>query len=203
MYTTSPATTPAGIGKENKVKYDTAKVKSIFQGGEEHELTGFSFVSEVNYKDAIGKQSLRVVSCNTTAICRVTYPFVSNGILEKAYMALARRGTDPVDSHEKGPLGTVVLEDSIPSHQGPDAQTVIPNLILSVAVAVPTTIGHLHMACLRLSKEVSIDEVVGILKSSPRVVAVNYKDGITAENQLAELMRDLGRPRADMWEVAF
>src|SRR3990167_5559354 len=30
--------TPAGIGKENKVKYDTAKVKSIFQGGEEHEL---------------------------------------------------------------------------------------------------------------------------------------------------------------------
>jgi len=56
---------------------------------------------------------------------------------------------------------------------------------------------------LRLSKEVSIDEVVGILKSSPRVVAVNYKDGITAENQLAELMRDLGRPRADMWEVAF
>src|SRR3972149_4129495 len=164
--------TPAGIGKENKVKYDTAKVKSIFQGGEEHELTGFSFVS--------------------------------NGILEKAYMALARRGTDPVDSHEKGPLGTVVLEDSIPSHQGPDAQTVIPNLnILTIAIAVPTTIGHLHMAFLRLSKEVSIDEVVGILKSSPRVVAVNYKDGITAENQLAELMRDLGRPRADMWEGAF
>ena len=196
--------TPAGIGKENKVKYDTAKVKSIFQGGEEHELTGFSFVSEVNYKDAIGKQSLRVVSCNTTAICRVTYPFVSNGILEKAYMALARRGTDPVDSHEKGPLGTVVLEDSIPSHQGPDAQTVIPNLnILTIAIAVPTTIGHLHMAFLRLNKEASKDEVVGILKSSPRVVAVNYKDGITAENQLAELMRDLGRPRADMWEVAF
>ncbi len=196
--------TPAGVGRENKTKYDTAKVKSIFQGGEAHDLTGFSFVSEVNYKDAIGKESLRVVSCNTTAICRVLYPFVGKGILEKAYMALARRGTDPVDSHEKGPLGTVVLEDSIPSHQGPDAQTVIPNLnILSVAVAVPTTIGHLHMAFLHLNKEVSKEEVVGILKSSPRVVAVNYKDGITAENQLAELMRDLGRPRADMWEVAF
>ncbi len=196
--------TPAGIGKENKTKYDAAKVKSIFQGGEAHDTTGFSFVSEVNYKDAIGKESLRVVSCNTTAICRVTYPFVSNGVLEKAYVALARRGTDPIDSHLKGPLGTVVLEDSIPSHQGPDAQTVIPNLnILSVAIAVPTTIGHLHLAFLRLSQEMSKEDVVKILKSSPRVVAVNYKDGLTAENQLAELMRDLGRPRADMWEVAF
>ncbi len=196
--------TPAGIGKENKVKYDAVKVKSIFQGGESHELTGFSFVAQVNYKDALDKQSLRVVSCNTTAICRVLYPFVQKQVLEKAYMALARRGSDPVDSHEQGPLGTVALEDSIPSHQGPDAQTVIPNLnILTVAIAVPTTIGHLHMAFLRLNKEVTKDEVVGILKSSPRVVAVNYKDGITAENQLAELMRDLGRPRADMWEVVF
>ncbi len=196
--------TPAGVGSDNKVKYDGFEVKSIFQGGESHDLTGLSFVAQVNYKDAIGKQSLRVVSCNTTAICRTTFPFVEKGLLEKAYMALARRGVDPVDSHEKGPLGTVVLEDSIPSHQGPDAKTVIPNLnILTVAVAVPVTLGHLHLAFLRLNKELSKAEVVEILKSSPRVVAINYKDGITAQNQLVELMRDMGRPRADMWEVAF
>jgi glyceraldehyde-3-phosphate dehydrogenase (NAD(P)) len=196
--------TPAGIGKENKTKYDEAKVKSIFQGGEGHDLTGLSFVAQANYKEAIGKQSLRVVSCNTTAICRVLSPSVQAGVLEKAYMALARRGSDPIEAHKQGPLGTIVLEDSIPSHQGPDAQTVIPNLdILTVAVAVPVTIGHLHIAFLRLNKEVSKEEVVKILKSSQRVVGVNYKDGITAENQLSELMRDLGRPRADMWEVAF
>lgn len=196
--------TPAGIGKENKAKYDEAKVKSIFQGGESHDLTGLSFVAQVNYKDAIGRQSLRVVSCNTTAICRVLFAFTQAGVLEKAYMALARRGSDPIEAHKQGPLGTIVLEDSIPSHQGPDAKTVIPNLnILTVAVAVPVTIGHLHMAFLHLNKEMSKEEVVALLKSSPRVVGVNYKDGITAENQLAELMRDLGRPRADMWEVAF
>lgn len=196
--------TPAGVGSDNKAKYDGFEVKSIFQGGESHDLTGLSFVAQVNYKDAIGKQSLRVVSCNTTAICRTTFPFVEKGLLERAYMALARRGTDPVDSHEKGPLGTVVLEDSIPSHQGSDARTVIPNLnILTVAAAVPVTLGHLHMAFLHLNKELSKTEVVEILKSSPRVVAINYKDGITAQNQLTELMRDMGRPRADMWEVAF
>lgn len=196
--------TPKGVGANNKERYDQFGIKSIFEGGEEHGLTGFSFVAEVNYADAMGKQSLRVVSCNTTAICRITYPFVSKGVLENAYIALARRGADPVDSHKAGPLGTVVLEDSIPSHQGADAQTLIPNLnILSAAVAVSTTIGHLHIAFLRLNKEMSKDEVIGLLKSSPRVASVNYKDGLTAENQLAELMRDLGRPRADMWEVAF
>lgn len=196
--------TPAGIGKENKIKYDSLGIKSIFEGGEKHDLTGFSFVAQVNYKDAIGKQSLRVVSCNTTAICRVTYPFVQKGLLEKAYITLARRGTDPTDSHKQGPLGTVVLEDSIPSHQGPDAKTVIPNLnIITAAFAVPVTLGHLHTAFLHLNNDLSREEVIEILKSCPRVVGVNYKDGLTAENQIVELMRDLGRPRADMWEVVF
>jgi len=196
--------TPAGVGEQNKAKYDQAKVRSIFQGGEGHDLTGFSFVAQVNYKDALEKESLRVVSCNTTAICRITKPFVTTGILEKAYIALARRGADPIDSHKEGPLGTVVLEDSIPSHQGSDAKTVIPDLnILTVAVAVPTTIGHLHIAFLHLNKELPKEEVVKTLKSSPRVVAINHKDGINAQNQLAELMRDLGRPRSDMWEVVF
>ena len=53
--------TPAGIGKENKVKYDTAKVKSIFQGGEEHELTGFSFVSEVRFGTRTGRSERRAI----------------------------------------------------------------------------------------------------------------------------------------------
>jgi len=196
--------TPAKVGAENKTKYDGARVKSIFQGGEKHELTGFSFVAQVNYKDVLGKRSLRVVSCNTTAICRITHPFVAKELLEKAYIAVARRGADPVDAHKKSPLGTIVLEEAIPSHQATDAQTVLPQLnILTVAAAVPVTLGHLHTAFLRLRDELSKEEVVGMLKESLRVAAVQYKDGITAENQLAELMRDLGRPRTDMWEVAF
>lgn len=196
--------TPAGVGKENKSKYDQAGVKSIFQGGEKHELTGTSFVAQVNYSEAIGKQSVRVVSCNTTAICRILNPFVLQGIIEKAFLVLARRGSDPADSHEQGPLGTLRLESSIPSHQGPDAKTVIPNLnIITAAYAVPTTIGHLHTAYLRLNRDFSKEAVASILKLIPRVVPIQYKDGITAQNQLAELMRDLGRPRADMWEVAF
>lgn len=196
--------TPKGIGAKNKEKYDQLGVKSIFQGGEGHSLTDFSFVAQVNYKEAIGKQSLRVVSCNTTAICRIFYPFVREKLLDIAHIALARRGADPVDSHEEGPLGTIKLEEDIPSHQAPDAKTVIPELnIITVAFSVPTTLGHLHIAFLRLNKELQKEEIVNLLKSSPRVVAVKHKDGLVAENQLVELMRDLKRPRADMWEVAF
>lgn len=196
--------TPKGIGAKNKEKYDQFGIKSIYQGGEEHALTGFSFVAEVNYTDAIGKQSLRVVSCNTTAICRITYPFVKEGVLDAAHIALARRGADPVDSHEEGPLGTIKLEDQIPSHQGSDAKTIIPSLnIVTAAFSVPTTLGHLHIAFLRLNKELSKEDVVNLLKSSPRVVPVRHKDGLIAQNQLVEFMRDLKRPRADMWEVAF
>ncbi|MHB8842245.1 MAG: type II glyceraldehyde-3-phosphate dehydrogenase, partial [Candidatus Aquicultor sp.] len=57
--------TPKGIGAKNKPIYESAGVKAIFQGGEEHELTGLSFTAQVNYADALNKQYARVVSCNT------------------------------------------------------------------------------------------------------------------------------------------
>lgn len=196
--------TPKGVGEKNKETYDRSGVKSIFQGGEKHELTGLSFVAQVNYEHALGKSSARVVSCNTTAICRILYPFVEASLLERAYVALARRGADPVDAHKQGPLGTVVPEEEIPSHQASDAQKVIPELpILTMAAAVPTTLGHLHMAFLRFKKEVSREEVLQILSGTPRLVPIRHKDGLAAQNSVVELMRDLGRPRADMWEVVF
>ncbi len=44
--------TPKGIGARNKPVYEQAGVKAIFQGGEKHELTGYSFTAQVNYADA-------------------------------------------------------------------------------------------------------------------------------------------------------
>lgn len=196
--------TPKGIASTNKPVYDAAGVKSIFQGGEVHELTGLSFVAQVNYEKSLDKQSLRVVSCNTTAICRITYPFVKMGLLDNANISLARRGADPIDANKQGPLGTIVLEGKIPSHQASDAQTIIPDLqIVTVGFAVPTTLGHLHVAFLRMKNAITKEKVLEILSSTPRVFAVKFSDGITSENHLVELMRDLGRRRSDMWEVAF
>lgn len=196
--------TPKGVGAKNKESYDKFGVKSVFEGGEDHDLTGLSFVAEANYSEALNAQSVRVVSCNTTAITRITYPFLQKQLLETAHITIARRGADPVDSHEQGPMGTIKLEDKIPSHQGSDAQKVVPQLnIITVAMAIPTTLGHMHAAFLKTNKEMQREEVISLLKSAARVVPVKHKEGLIAENQLVELMRDLKRPRADMWEVAF
>ena len=39
-------------------------------------------------------------------------------------------------------------------------------------------------------------------RAAPRIAFIRVKDGIVALNSTIELMKDLGRPRGDMWEVA-
>src|SRR5688572_10242325 len=119
--------TPKKIAAANLERYEAAGVKSVFQGGEKHTLTGHSFVATANYESARGRDTTRVVSCNTTSIVRTLGALKQAGLLKKARGVLIRRATDPWESHQSGVMNTVVPETSIPSHQGPDAQTVIPN----------------------------------------------------------------------------
>lgn len=57
--------TPKKVGAQNRPRYEGRGVKSIWQGGETHEVSGYSFVAQVNYAGALGRDSARVVSCNT------------------------------------------------------------------------------------------------------------------------------------------
>ena len=65
--------TPGGVGLKNKPMYEEHKVRAIYQGGEKHTTTGFSFNSSVNYAEAKGRQFTRVVSCNTTGLVRIIH----------------------------------------------------------------------------------------------------------------------------------
>lgn len=196
--------TPAGLGAKNKLVYDKAGVKSIFQGGEKHELTGSSFVAQCNYEENIGRPATRVVSCNTTGICRMIGTLDKQLGVKKARVVLFRRGTDPWESHKTGLINTVVPEAHIPSHQGPDAQKVLPNLnITTMAARGPFNLGHLHFAMVQLKGDADRKDVLKVLNSTPRVAAVRTTDGVDSMNAVAEMMRDLGRIRADMWEIAF
>ncbi len=196
--------TPAGLGAKNKVFYDKAGLKSVFQGGEKHELTGSSFVAQCNYEENMDKNATRVVSCNTTGICRTVGTLENTLGVRKARVVLFRRGTDPWESHKAGLINTVVPEAHIPSHQGPDAQTVIPKLnITTMAAKGPFNIGHLHFAMVELKGSPERKDVLKVLRSAPRLAPVRMGDGVDSMNAVAEMMRDLGRPRADMWEVAF
>ncbi len=194
--------TPKKVAASNLGTYRDAGVKAIFQGGEKHSLTGHSFVAQANYATAVGRDTTRVVSCNTTAIVRTLGALKNAGLLKKARGVLIRRATDPWESDRGGVMNTVVLERVVPSHQGPDAQTVIPDLdVVTMAVVAAHTTSHLHSWCVELTRPATTSEVLAAFEAVPRIAFLRMTDGIVALNQTLELMSDLGRPRGDMWEV--
>ena len=194
--------TPKKVAAANLEWYRAVGVKSVFQGGEKHTLTGHSFVAQSNYSSAIGRDTTRVVSCNTTSIVRTLGALKKAGLLKKARGVLIRRATDPWESDHTGVMNTVVPEPVIPSHQGPDAQTVDPELdVVTIAVVAAHTNSHLHAWSVELTRPASKDEVLAAFRAAPRIAFLRASEGVVALNSTLEMMSDMGRPRGDMWEV--
>jgi len=194
--------TPKGIAAKNIDRYREAGVKSIFQGGEKHSLTGHSFVAQANYASALGRDTTRVVSCNTTSTVRTLIALRDAGLLKKARGVLIRRATDPWESDHSGIMNTVVPEEHIPSHQGPDAQTVVPELdVVTIAAKAAHTQNHNHFWIVELARAATREDVLAAFRAAPRIAFFRMSEGIVALNNSVELMKDLGRPRGDMWEV--
>jgi glyceraldehyde-3-phosphate dehydrogenase (NAD(P)) len=193
--------TPGDTGAKNRLLYEKAGVKAIFQGGEEHEVAGFSFNSDCNFKDAIGRQFVRVVSCNTTGLCRIIKAMDREYGVIKVRAVMVRRGADPGEI-KKGPIDAIVLNPvSIPSHHGPDVQTVLPNIsIVTLAMIVPTTLMHMHAIQMDLVSAPARERVLEIIRKHPRMGLVPRTSGITSTAELKEFVMDLGRPRSDLWE---
>ncbi len=195
--------TPKGIGAKNKALYEAAGVKAIWQGGEKHDLAGYSFVAQVNYAGAVGRPFARVVSCNTTALSRALHALRRHGWVKRARAVLLRRGTNPWESHKTGMINTVIPETKVPSHQGPDAQTVIHDLdVTTMAGARPYNLSHIHFAMVETTRPVHLDELRDALWDAPRVAFVRAAGGLVSLNAVIELMRDLDRSRNDTWEAA-
>ncbi len=195
--------TPKHVAAKNVEIYRQKGIKFIVQGGEKHEVTGHSFVAETSYESALGRDSTRVVSCNTTSIVRTLTALKQRGLLYRARGTLLRRATDPWESHLGGIMNTLVPEPEIPSHQGPDAQSVDPDLdVVTMAVKVPETLAHLHYWAVHLTQPTDKEEVLDAFHSSPRIALIRMADGLTAINAVKELMADLGRPHDNLYEVA-
>ncbi len=157
------------LGAEYKPLYEKAGVKAVFQGGEEHELTGVSFVAQCDYDSAKGKRGVRVVSCNTTAICRTLHALDTNFGVSKARVVLARRAADP-DEVSKGPIDAIVPDPiTVPSHHGPDVVSVMNGLnITTMAIKVPVTHMHLHSVMVTLKSNATKESVVAAFEKEPR-----------------------------------
>ena len=195
--------TPKRIAAKNLPRYRERGIKFIVHGGEKHEVTGHSFVADANYASAVGRDSTRVVSCNTTSIVRTLSSLKRAGLLKKARGTLLRRATDPWESHQGGIMNTLVPEADIPSHQGPDARSVDPELdVVTMAVKVPETLAHLHYWTVQLNRPAEKDEVLQAFAASSRIVMIDAGNGLGALNSVKELMADMGRPHDNLYEVA-
>jgi len=185
-----------------KELYQKKKIKAIWQGGEKHELTGLSFNAYPAYEKAYGADMVRVVSCNTTGLIRTVYPLMKEIGVKNVLATLIRRAADPWDS-KKGPINAIEPVLKIPSHHGPDVQSVLPSLdIQTTAVAVPTTLMHLHSVAVKLEKEVSKDDILDVWDASPRLIFVDAGMGIRSTAQIMELAKDMDRSRGDLYEIA-
>ncbi|WP_166961679.1 type II glyceraldehyde-3-phosphate dehydrogenase [Yeosuana marina] len=195
--------TPKNIAAKNVETYKKQGIKFIVEGGEKHETTGHSFSAEINYETALNLDATRVVSCNTTSILRTLGALKRAGLLDYARGTLLRRATDPWESHLGGIMNTMLPEKEIPSHQGPDAQSVDPDLnVITSAVKVPETLSHMHYWNVKLKKKASKEEVLNAFKTSSRIKLIRYDQGLVSNNTIKEMFMDMGRPWGDMYEVA-
>ncbi len=196
--------TPGKVGAENKEKiYVPKKINAIFQGGEKAKTVEASFNASCNYAACAGKNYVRVVSCNTTGLCR-TLGTIDRAIgIKKARVTLVRRGADPADA-DTGPINAIVPDPvEVPSHHGPDVKTILPNIdIITGAMVVPTTLMHVHSVAITLSKPATREEVIFAFEQASRIILVSAADGIDSTAKVMEYARELGRPRGDLYEIA-
>lgn len=196
--------TPEGVGARNKTDvYEKKGLKAIFEGGEKHDRIGQSFNSFSNFDDSIGADYVRVVSCNTTGLCRTLNPIKDLAGIKKVRAVMVRRGADP-GQIKKGPINAIVPNPpTVPSHHGPDVQTVMYGLnITTMALLVPTTLMHQHNLMVELDNSVVVDDVIDALEMTPRVLLVEASRGLGSTAEIMEYARDLGRPRGDLFEIA-
>jgi len=195
---------PGKRGAENLPKYQAAGIKYIFQGGEKHNLTGLSYTSCANHDANMGADGTRVVSCNTTGLSRTLVPLFEKCGSLKVECTMIRRAADPGDS-SKGPINAIKPVLKVPSHHGPDLMTVKPEIeINSLAVAVPTTIMHVHaiIADLPSGHGMTTDSILELWRRVPRVLLMSGSgDRITTTAEVMEMARDIGRKWGDLHEV--
>ncbi|MET1101953.1 MAG: type II glyceraldehyde-3-phosphate dehydrogenase [Pyrodictiaceae archaeon] len=194
--------TPGGTGRKYKDLYKKYGVKAVFQGGEKADVAEASFSTLCNYNEVLGKNSLRVVSCNTTGLLRGICSIMKHLGIKKVHAVIIRRGADPKET-KRGPINAIVPDPtSIPSHHALDVKTVLPWLdIMTAAVVVPTTLMHVHVVTLKLANVTSRDRITEILLEAPRILLIDGEKGFRSTADIVEFFRDYGRSRYDIPEL--
>ena len=189
-------------GAENKEKYYLPnKKKAIFQGGEKADVADISFTAQCNYDEALNKDYIRVVSCNTTGLCRTLNAIKSKYGIDAVHATMIRRGADPWDIRH-GPINAIVPVLELPSHHGPDVQTVMPDMpIFTTALSVSSTLMHMHTVTVDCKETPDVNEVLKLFENTTRIRVVDNASRVRSTAEIMEFAKDLGRNRSDMPEI--
>lgn len=193
--------TPAGVGEKNKALYEQYGKKAIFQGGESTNVADVFFHGYANYEKGLGKQFLKLTSCNTTGLIRAV-DCVDRAVgVDNVMITIIRRVADPGDYHRG--LTNALKVDKVPSHQATDLMLIMPHIkATGVLVHTPVTHGHIISTNIKPKKPVTREEVLDMFYAHPRIRVVRIKDGFQGNAALFRYARDLGNPHSDMYEIA-
>ena len=193
--------TTAGVGAKNKEMYIRHGKKAIFQAGEQHEVADVFFHGYANYEKGIGKDFLKLTSCNTTGFIRAIDCLDRAVGVEKVAVTIIRRVADPGDTHRG--LVDLLKIDPIPSHQAIDLMLIMPHVnATGILVHTPVTHGHIITLVVTPKKEINTQQVLELFNEHPRIRIVRIADGFDSNTSLFQYARNLGNPRGDMYEIA-
>jgi glyceraldehyde-3-phosphate dehydrogenase (NAD(P)) len=193
--------TSAGVGAKNKELYTKYNKKAIFQGGEKNSVADVFFHGYANYEKGLGKQFLKLTSCNTTGLIRAVDCLDREVGIEKVAITIIRRVADPGD-YNRG-LTNALQVDKAPSHQALDLMTIMPHIdATGILVHTPVTHGHIITVVATPKKPISKEEILSAFSKHPRIRVVRLEDGFMGNASLFKYARDLGNPRGDMYEIA-
>jgi glyceraldehyde-3-phosphate dehydrogenase (NAD(P)) len=193
--------TSAGVGAKNKELYQRYGKKAVFQGGEKNSVADVFFHGYANYEKGIGKQFLKLTSCNTTGLIRSVDCIDRKVGVEKVAITIIRRVADPGDYHRG--LTNALQVDKAPSHQAVDLMTIMPHIdATGILVHTPVTHGHIITVVAKTKKKISKGNLLEFFNEHPRIRVVRLADGFLGNASLFRYARDLGNPRGDMYEIA-
>lgn len=193
--------TSAGVGAKNKLLYEKYGKNAIFQGGEKDDIADVFFHGYANYDQGINKHFLKLTSCNTTGLIRAVDCLDREVGIEKVAITIIRRVADPGDYH-RGLTNALEIEKA-PNHQAVDLMKIMPYVkATGILVHTPVTHGHIITVMATPKNKLGKAKALEIFKTHPRIRVVRIEDGFLGNASLFRYARDLGTPRADMYEIA-
>lgn len=193
--------TPAGVGAKNKEIYKKYGVKAIFQGGEDNSVADVFFHGYANYENGLGKDFLKLTSCNTTGLIRAVDCLNRAYGVDEVAITIIRRVADPADYHRG--LTNALRVDKAPSHQALDLMTIMPEVSATgILVHTPVTHGHIITVLAKGKKKITKEMALEVFSKHPRIRVVRIDDGFLGNASLFKYARDLGNSRGDMYEIA-